>query len=359
MKVGEGVEITAKGEYQNKTATCTVEVEPGPGYFVQEGTTAYYFPNSESTVEDRITITTNQSDAGYLGNFLGMKVDYTPDGTISVNGSAVGTSDIYRLFYIDIGGNYGTAGTIYLKANAGGLGGGLDKLPATATGDDIVLTFNPKWSANATYSGSPKTNMTYVNRLLDKNIWDAYKDDRTNSAGIANYVIGAPSLEMWIDAYNVFLATYPVAGKDAFNCTVTQDTTTPISATNGIKKGPIGENKGYGYYVGHGGKYTENNGFYVNSDTLVEPSSYSLSWGTGYEIPADRIKAYNQGSSYWLASPSASNSDIVMYVRSFENRVANVKYGSYNLFCPLVCCNSDKNINVKKWLVSEKNILIL
>lgn len=187
--------------------------------------------------------------------------------------------------------------------------------------------------------------MTYVNKLLDATLWEPYKDSSTT--GIANYVIGAPSLEMWIDAYNVFLAKYPVAGYDSYNCTVTQDTTTTISATDTTKKGPVGANNGKGYYVGHGGNYTENSGWYTNSSTLVQPSSYTSSWGTGYAVPADRVKAYNSGF-YWLASPSANYSDRVMAVLGSNSYVSNNKYSGNYAFCPLVSCNSGVNINQKR-----------
>ena len=331
------ITITASN---GKTTTCTVTVTPQMGKIKTVTTNAttgekkvYYYTGSEPQPG---TSTTTEITKANMGNYLGMKVNYRPDGTLkNTDDVEIGTSTTYRLFYIDIatdahpsGNYYGDGyGTIYLKADDDGVNKGLEKLPAVGSTDELVTdNYNKLWAANSTYKNNPKTNMTYVNRLLDKNIWDVYKDDEPTSAGIANYVVGAPSLEMWVDSYNAFLASNPVTGYSTYNCTVTQDTT----------NGPKGANNGYGYYIGYNNTYEEStSGWYTSSNTLVNPNSY-----TSTELK-DRVCAWNKGSGYyWLASPSAYNANYVMLVLGASSFVDNYYYDSYYAFCPLVSIKS-------------------
>ena len=374
LKVGEGIEITAKGQYQNKTATCTVEVEPGPGYFIQEGTTAYYYPNSEATDDDRIAITKdNVEDEGYLGKYLGMKVKYTPDGhlkntqdvEIGKGGTSSATYDTYRLLYIDVDGYYAgenedTRGRIYIKADYDGVNSRLDYLPAS-TGTTVTKAFNKKWAENTTFVANPKTNITYVNRLLDKSIWEIYKD--RNTAGIANFAVGAPSLEMWIDSYNAFLkANTPTSGTFyEFNCTVTQNTDTNNTYTVGTGSnavtrdiGPKKNNDGYGYYVGT--NVNTNSGIieaYYNgsnsdgcntaNNSFVKASNYTSN------VIKDRIKVWNPGTgSYWLTSPSSWTTNHVVCVSSNDSMVLYNHYSSGIAFCPLISIKSGFSLYVEK-----------
>lgn len=223
---------TADGSY---TASCTITVAASVGHFKQVGTTAYYYANASDTTGTPIT-------AANMGQYLGMKVDYTPYSKFSDRG----TSTTYRLFYVDINNDFGDgAGTIYLKADQDGKNKTLNSIDTTNKTDvNVMAAFNPKW--NTSYSSSTNNNAKYTKYLLDKGIWKGYTDtgDLT-TATIANYAVGAPSLEMWIKSYNAFLAKNPVSGKYAYNCTVTRD------ATNG----PTGFQDGNGYYVGYNDTY--------------------------------------------------------------------------------------------------------
>lgn len=353
IEVGAG---TAEITY---TATFKVSL----GYFKQDGTKAYYYPSQNATAEERIEITNNPTDSlasnpsgkkEYVGRYLGMKVKYTPKTKFS----DIGTSDTYRLFYIDLEagtngeGKYGDGqGTIYLKADQDSNTKTLNSISTTGQSNVTVMAaYNPKW--NEVYASSTYDNVTYVKRLLDKGIWKGYTDTgNLNTAKIAEYSVGAPSLEMWIDSYNAFLRANPVSGKKEYNCTVTQDATTILTGTT--KKGPVGTNSGKGYYVGTKEQVSSNtveayyngsdsDGYYTASNTLAKAEDYSDN------SVKDRLKAWNPGtSSYWLASPSATNSGCVMYVFGSSSRVDRGHYSCNYAFCPLVSIKSGVSIQEK------------
>ena len=321
------ITITASN---GKTTTCTVTVTPQMGKIktVTNATTGekkvYYYTGSEPQPG---TSTTTEITALNMGQFLGKKVSYTPYSKFSDRG----TSTTYRLFYIDLGtgtnGKYGDGyGTIYLKADDDGNSKTLNSISTTNKTDvNVMSTFNAMW--NASYSSSSNNNATYTKYLLDKGIWAGYTDTGDlDTAQIANYAVGAPSLEMWVDSYNAFLASNPVSGKYALNCTVTQDTT----------NGPSGANNGYGYYIGNNNAYANNNsGYSTASNTLVNPNSY-----TSTELK-DRVCAWNKGSGYyWLASPSAYYPGYVLNVDGYSSNVYYRTYSTSIAFCPLVSIKS-------------------
>ena len=368
---GQATVTVTSDDNSEITASKTITVGEVLGHFktlkdnVANKWKAYYFPGE--TDDNPIEITNNPSDAGYLGNFLGMKVNYTPSGHLTnTNNVEIGkggisstTYDTYRVFYIDVNGDYGDEkGTIYLKADYDGVNSSLDYLP-TGSGTTVTNAFNKKWAANTTYTANPKTNMTYVNKLLDKSIWTNYQD----TTGIANYAVGAPSLEMWIDSYNAFLkANQPTSGTFyEYNCTVTQNTDasntyTVGTGTNAVTRdiGPKGANNGYGYYVGTNvnansgiieAYYNESgsNGYNTATYSLVKASNYTSN------VTKDRLKAWNPETGYyWLASPSAYYSNSVMRVSGKFSLVNDSNYIDNYAFCPLVSCNSRVNINQKK-----------
>ena len=121
--------------------------------------------------------------------------------------------------------------------------------------------------------------------MLAQPAWNGFKD----SNGYAEYVVGGPTLEMWIASYNA-------KGYDALYTNV-NDT---------------------GYYVGNE-EGTTIYGYNVSSDT-----------NTGY---SDTLYFRHQESvsncgSYWLTSPSGINSNSIMFVY-YDGFVQNNGYNSY------------------------------
>ena len=188
--------------------------------------------------------------------------------------------------------------------------------------------------------------------MRDKGIWKGYTDTGDlSTAEIAEYAVGAPSLEMWIDSYNAFLRANPVSGKKEYNCTVTQDTTTIL--TGSTYKGPVGANDGKGYYVGTKEKVNSNtveayyngsnsDGYYTASNTLAKAEDYSDN------SIKDRLKAWNPETlSYWLASPTAWNAGGVFEMNSAFSEMGFNGYSAKLAFCPLVSIKSGVSIEEK------------
>ncbi|MBR2786927.1 MAG: hypothetical protein IKD76_05495 [Clostridia bacterium] len=328
------VTITATGTISGTTTdsvTVAVTVTPVLGKFQTVVTDspnpgdgiAYYYTGENPQPG---TSTTTEITASNMGQFLGMKVNYTPGGYLTIGSTTVGQGANYRVFYIDVAGKYGNAGTIYLKAEEDSNYATLSSITDPQV-SDIATNFNKEWTGS-TYASSPAENMTYVNKLLNKNIWSVYKD----TAGIANYVVGAPDLEMWVDGYNKFLSkNSPTNGTYyAHNYTVSASTT------------GVGTNNGKGYYIGINNAYGNNDGYSTATSTMVNSSSYASG-----SVAADRVKAWNNGGYYWLASPSAEDSNNVMIVYGSVSIVCDYGYDSSLAFCPLVSCNSGVAISEK------------
>ena len=117
----------------------------------------------------------------------------------------------YGLFYIDFAGKYGEKGTVYLRAKSiigsRRLNGTLSKADkSTAIG--IMKQINPDWANNrgnieySNYYNSEK-GATYLCNP-NNSMWSGIGNSFDSSE--LNYVIGAPSIEMFLDSYN---AKYP------------------------------------------------------------------------------------------------------------------------------------------------------
>lgn len=163
-----------------------------------------------------------------------------------------------------------------------------------------------KWISWANkYSNSTWANIKSVSYMLDTNVWTRQYGDNN----FADYVIGGPTLEMFVASWNT---KYP---DSKIYC-------------NGT-----GNNSEYGYYVGSTSGSTETYTDIGTSDgTYVKTSS-------------------SKTDSFWLASPSADDDygDYVMSV-NYNGTVGSDSVGSRSFgFRPLVCLSS----NVK--LVSNGN----
>ncbi len=141
--------------------------------------------------------TVTLTEANY-GEYLGKAVKYTPASP----STDYGTSDKYRLFYIDFAGKYGEKGAVYLKADCDGKKTALTANDASGDSYAVMKALNPAWVQPETLQSNDKC----VSWVLDPNEWNNWKD--TTTEGIKdniNYVVGAPSLEMYVDSYNKYL----------------------------------------------------------------------------------------------------------------------------------------------------------
>ena len=221
-----------------------------------------------------------------LKEYVGTKVDYKPGET-------------WQVFYYDDTGDFGPAGTLYLKkawtANDITLRSHTSHTPSD--GGAMMKRMNPLWrDTTANSSSIDLANEHCVAWLCDPAAWSSQKNNTYSS-----FAIGSPSVEMYMKAFNV----YKTGNKNA---------------TNLIYK--IGNANGYS--VGANGSYTWNgsNEYYTGNNS-IEPGPNNVFMTSG-------------GYYWWLASPSSYRNDLVLNVRGSS---ANVTYNIYSGtagVCPVV-----------------------
>ena len=285
-----------------------------PGVDLRSGT--------KITVDGK-TIDLNKLDATTVAQYYGTTVK-------EINGVE------YGLFYVDYAGKYGAAGTVYLRAKSSIGDTDIDEytLPSEGSGSsssssssseessssdpgidppenaiEIMKQINPDWANN-------RGNNLSASEYLASERGAAYLCDEDNSmwSGIGssfdsnylNYVIGAPSVEMFLDSYN---AKYPNSSP--------KYTTAFRSA---------GQN-----YSSPGYLYSNNNG-----------SSYSYFYSGAIQTGDSTVGGmYKNPNAYeWLASPLSASGDY--YVCGvYEDGGLDYDYwdGSYGV-APLVSLKS-------------------
>jgi hypothetical protein len=250
-----------------------------------------------------------------LGKYLGKAVKYTPSNP----STDYGTGSTYRLFYIDFTGKYGEEeGTIYLKADCDGKNVALTSLPTNSSSDNyaVMQKLNPSWVKVDSF----QDNETYISRVLDPANWIGWKDTTTEGIGEdnINYVVGSPSLEMYVDSYNAYL--------DSHSGLYMNGSTTTLAEKLACEYVTSGYNaKGYRIgFLSVASSSWANTGYYQNSNSLISSSEANGMYNPG------------SGKWYWLASPSANFSDYVMSVGGNTNRVLNFGCNGNWAFCPLI-----------------------
>ena len=262
---------------------------------------------------------TNDSES--LASVYGKKVsNYTKGGT-------------YRVFFIDFEGKYGAKGTVYLKADSTEnirLNGAQDKTVEVGEGEDpekintttyeptekaidMMKKQNPWWGKKdgtvnqmhercAAWLCSPTAAAESSNRQ-----WEIYFDGEK-----ADYVIGTPSVEMYVDSYN------------------------------GVK------HKTQGNYI-LGAEYFENGNAHGYKYTLNGEKS-TLQGATDYYTGANSLDKTDYGKMYvnglwWLASPSAYETNRICLV-SGNAVLQYTSDGSTVGVCPLVCLKSSFQVQL-------------
>ena len=182
-----------------------------------------------------------------------MKIrDYTPEA-----------GGVWRVFYYDDKGYFGTAKTLYIKTDASSIRriqiSKYSGYSASEEGISMMKKMNPKWR-NSSYSVIDLENERQVSWLCDTKNWMQYKNDE------ANFAIGAPSVEMYVRAYNIWKQNN-IDG-NALICKI---------------------GNSYGYSIGSDGKYNSNeasikalesgpNGVFNDTSTysiVASPSCYN------------------------------------------------------------------------------------
>ena len=338
------VTATSVGD-TSKTVSVKIKVAKEVGHFKTVSGVAYYYPSQNATAEERIEITNNPTDVGYIGKYLGREVKYTPGNAGS---ASYGTSTTYRLFYIDVGGKYGDGvGTIYLKADCDTNTASMSSHIEHSSSDSraVMKKLNPGMGTT-TYNDPHDYCVAW---MTDPTQWSGWKDgnikianENTAGSGI-NYVVGGPSLEMYVDSYNAYLDAHT---ENNVVQIYKNGSTTARAEKLDCEYTTESNYNAKGYRIGF--KNTAkanwaNTGYYQESNSLF---AYNSANGQQMYNPGNST---NSGSNhyYWLASPSADDSGRVMYVHGGYSLVSSsYSYGSY-AFCPLVSIKSGVSIEEK------------
>ena len=304
--------------YLNKN-NATLKGEKDGSYIIEYNGNEYTIEkdNLDSKREEQKVIVTENGEEKIITvadmakepkKYYGARVtNYTKGGT-------------YRIFYVDTAGKYGDGiNTVYLIADYDenrqtGLGTYINseyKAYEYNSNKTKIRQMNPMWS---NYIGnleeiSWEENAKSAAYLCDTSKWESYCDNTK-----ANYAIGGPGLEMYVDSYNQ-----------------THGANSLVYTCNTSTNGTYSTNSGKGYFVGADGSYV-NNGWYTNRNT----------------IDSAQNEIYMKANTYtWLASPPARNTN---YVSTVNGYYAVVDYGRLYVacgVCPLVSLKSDTEIKIE------------
>ena len=201
--------------------------------------------------------------------------DYVPNtyAPNAANGTAIDKTGTYNIDFQTIVDNSAYTGTADIR-----------------TEDERVT----KWISHINSYTSEYENMKATAYLLDTSIWSGYKDSNNK----AEYVIGGPTLELFIASYNDTHETdinYEVTSEVGYKVKWSTDTS-------------------FNYYIE--GLDTSESLYVIADDTNA--------WG------------------YWLASPSARSNGYFVFRVFFNGRVDDSDYSSsYYGFRPLICLKSE------------------
>ena len=306
--------------YLNKN-NATLKGEKDGSYIIEYNGNEYTIEkdNLDSKREEQKVIVTENGEEKIITvadmakepkKYYGAKVtNYTKGGT-------------YRIFYVDTAGKYGDGiNTVYLIADYDenrqtSLGTYASSKDYAAYVYDASKTkirqMNPMWS---NYIGnleeiSWEENAKSAAYLCDTSKWESYCDNTK-----ANYAIGGPSLEMYVDSYNQ-----------------THNANSLVYTCNTSTNGTYSTNNGKGYFVGADGSYA-NNGWYTNNNI----------------IDTEQNEIYMKSNkNTWIASPSPDTTHNVSNVNgsgAYINCGARLHL-SYGM-CPLVSLKSDTEIKIE------------
>ena len=222
-------------------------------------------------------------------------------------------TNTYRIFYVDKDNDFKDGyNTIYLKADFSGSVSCSTSYDANKT---LIKRMNPLWATKGNTVEAKTTTISNPNEqvaawLCDPSKWTAYCDTDK-----ANYAIGGPSVEMYVKSYN-----------QAYNG-ITDSNVYTLGATYRATSAP-----GYIYTLNGAQSTISNNDYWTGEDSLNYTRYKSMYCGqkgkkTGY---------------WWLASPSANDSDVVCFVSGEFAGLSGYGYNSINGFgiSPLVSLKS-------------------
>ena len=278
-----------------------------------------------ATVEGKTVTITKDNVADYLGKVV---TNYVPTtNSVTIGGTEYTVSTKYRLYYVDFDGKYGEKNGVYLKADCTSNNYALGQDTTESTASNVkIRALNPSlYKDGVTSPNASQENMKAVTFLTNTSNWNSLKTG-ASLADKVNYVVGAPSVEMMFDSYNT---KYGLKDKAINIGELTADTERAklvyqyTSGDVGYKVGPC-HDKGteYAYYTSD---------YSVKTDATIDSMYYP-----------------GNSQYYWLASPSAYNTNYVLRVN--YNFGGYVYFGTYiynYAVCPLVSLKSTVSLQLQ------------
>ena len=211
--------------------------------------------NPKITVAGQTITLTKENAANYYGKVV-------------TNYSAT-NSATWRLFYVDFDGKYGEPGKVYLKANQVSSITLNTTLSASSSNALAKMQqMNPDWARND--GNANANNEKAVLYLCDETQWSSYKNSEK-----ADCVMGAPSLEMYLDSYNEYHTKLGTTGYKQIECGFFN--TTQGVSTNGYQYLEEDSNGIYDYRTSDDSLKGDTNNLYLETDKnwwLASPSAY-------------------------------------------------------------------------------------
>lgn len=200
----------------------------------------------------------------------------------------------YRLFYVDLDGKYGNAGTSYIIADSIVKS---DKLSSyktyEAVNNSVMKKLNPQWSTSDGVIDNKNENI--VSWICNPKEWSVYANEN------ANYAVGGPSMEMYVDSY-----------RQAMNMASYKTRVTQF----GYEFSPDNEKN---WYQSAQNRFTEdNNGIYLTND-----------------------------GDFWLSSMSAGNENCIYAASLNAQGIVSNGYGQEAGFRPVVSVKSSFKLELK------------
>ena len=287
VKVENG-KITAVGE--SGTATITAKVE-----------------GTEYKATCTVTVKSNKINGltwtGNYKDYYGKKVtNYTAGGKT------------YRIFYIDTEGKFGDKNTVYLKADWTANDTRLTTYIPSGTDLTTYKKLNPSWAAKRGSSTSSwNENEHAAAWLCSPSQWTTYVDSAK-----ANYAIGGPSAEMYVESYNQVPHTI---GNYTLGAAY-RETNVP----------------GYIYTV-NGVQSTISRDDYSTGDDTLDYKGYNSMYA---------VQNGSKSGDWWLASPSSNYSGYVCYVNSGNAGLYASYYSNSIGVAPLVSLKSGIQVEIEE-----------
>ena len=262
------------------------------GYTVAEdNNTVTYYGDKTINIEDYFEKDTEKT-TGITAKDVQKHPDWYYGKKVTNYTSSNGQND-WKIFYSDgthiflITGDYiDTTATDRINTTATGMTSSgysaywpTDSVPEFQTVDSTVLA---RFKANEYNINEHKenSNAKCVSTLLNANNWTSYLDEEINGKRNAEYAIGSPTIEMWMDSWNKRYLN----SSDQIYCNNTNSN---------------------GYYVGT----SENpNEYHIQESEMQSKKGYNN------KLYYSHIDNYNGTHGYWLASTSAISNFHILFI---------------------------------------------